>query len=29
MGVAAGDYNNDGADDILVLNLMREGASLF
>jgi hypothetical protein len=29
MGVAVGDYNNDGSDDILVLNLMREGASLF
>jgi hypothetical protein len=29
MGVAVGDYNNDGADDVLVLNLMREGASLF
>jgi hypothetical protein len=29
MGVAIGDYNNDGADDILVANLMREGASLF
>jgi enediyne biosynthesis protein E4 len=29
MGVAIGDYNNDGADDIVVLNLMREGASLF
>jgi len=29
MGVAVGDYNNDGADDIVVLNLMREGASLF
>jgi hypothetical protein len=29
MGVAAGDYDNDGAEDLLVLNLMREGASLF
>jgi len=29
MGVAAGDYDNDGADDLLVLNLMREGATLF
>ncbi len=29
MGVAAGDYDNDGDDDLLVLNLMREGASLF
>lgn len=29
MGVAVGDYNNDGADDLLVLNLMREGATLF
>src|SRR5207253_1781553 len=29
MGVAAGDYDNDGAEDLLVLNLMREGATLF
>ncbi|MBI4903301.1 MAG: CRTAC1 family protein [Acidobacteria bacterium] len=29
MGVAAGDYNQDGRDDLLVLNLMREGATLF
>ena len=29
MGVAVGDYDNDGAEDLLVLNLMREGATLF
>jgi hypothetical protein len=29
MGVAPGDYDNDGREDLLVLNLMREGASLF
>lgn len=29
MGVAAGDYDQDGADDLVVLNLMREGATLF
>jgi enediyne biosynthesis protein E4 len=29
MGVAVGDYNNDGHEDLLVLNLMREGATLF
>jgi len=29
MGVAPGDYDNDGREDVLVLNLMREGASLF
>jgi len=29
MGVAVGDFDNDGEEDILVLNLMREGASLF
>ncbi len=29
MGVAVGDYDNDGDEDLLVLNLMREGASLF
>ncbi|MBM3759542.1 MAG: CRTAC1 family protein [Acidobacteria bacterium] len=29
MGVALGDYDNDGREDLLVLNLMREGASLF
>ncbi len=29
MGVAAGDYDNDGRDDLLVLNLTREGATLF
>jgi hypothetical protein len=29
MGVAAGDYDNDGAIDLLILNLMREGATLF
>ena len=29
MGVAVGDYDNDGDDDVLVLNLMREGATLF
>jgi hypothetical protein len=29
MGVAAGDYDNDGDEDLLVLNLRREGASLF
>lgn len=29
MGVAAGDYDADGVDDLLVLNLMREGATLF
>lgn len=29
MGVAVGDYDRDGNDDLLVLNLIREGASLF
>lgn len=29
MGVALGDYDNDGDEDLIVLNLMREGASLF
>ena len=29
MGVAAGDYDNDGDEDLLVLNLMHEGATLF
>ena len=29
MGVAPGDYDNDGFEDLAVLNLMREGASLF
>ena len=29
MGVAVGDYDNDGSEDLLVLNLMREGATLF
>ena len=29
MGVAVGDFDNDGDEDILVLNLMREGATLF
>jgi enediyne biosynthesis protein E4 len=29
MGVAPGDFDNDGDEDLLVLNLMREGASLF
>jgi hypothetical protein len=29
MGVAAGDYDADGVDDLVVLNLMREGATLF
>lgn len=29
MGVASGDYDADGRDDLLVLNLMREGATLF
>lgn len=29
MGVAPGDYDNDGDEDLAVLNLMREGASLF
>lgn len=29
MGVAAGDYDGDGDDDLFVLNLMREGATLF
>src|SRR4051794_4911082 len=29
MGVAAGDYDNDGDADLVVLNLRREGASLF
>jgi len=29
MGVALGDYDNDGDDDLIVLNLMREGATLF
>lgn len=29
MGVAPGDYDNDGDEDLLVLNLMREGATLF
>ena len=29
MGVAVGDYNNDGYEDLLVLNLLREGATLF
>jgi hypothetical protein len=29
MGVAAGDFDNDGAEDLLVLNLAREGATLF
>jgi hypothetical protein len=28
MGVAAGDYDNDGDEDLIVLNLMREGATL-
>lgn len=28
MGVAAGDYDQDGSDDLFVLNLMREGATL-
>ena len=29
MGVAAADFDNDGDDDLLVVNLMREGATLF
>ncbi|MBI2687234.1 MAG: VCBS repeat-containing protein [Acidobacteria bacterium] len=29
MGVALGDYNNDGHEDLIVVNLMREGATLF
>lgn len=29
MGVAAGDYDQDGDDDLFVVNLMREGATLF
>jgi hypothetical protein len=29
MGVAPGDYDNDGREDLLVLNLMREGGTLF
>ncbi|MFN0103495.1 MAG: FG-GAP repeat domain-containing protein [Bryobacteraceae bacterium] len=29
MGVALGDYDNDGDEDLLVLNLMHEGATLF
>jgi hypothetical protein len=29
MGVAGGDFDNDGDEDLLVLNLMREGATLF
>ena len=29
MGVAAGDYDGDGDEDLFVLNLMREGATLF
>lgn len=29
MGVAPGDYDNDGDEDLAVLNLLREGASLF
>ncbi len=29
MGVAAADYDLDGHDDLVVLNLMREGATLF
>ena len=29
MGVALGDYDQDGDEDLLVLNLMREGATLF
>ncbi len=29
MGVTAGDFDNDGKDDIFVTNLVREGATLF
>lgn len=29
MGVGAGDFNNDGAEDLIVLNLRREGCTLF
>jgi hypothetical protein len=29
MGVAAGDFDGDGDDDLFVVNLMREGATLF
>ena len=29
MGVTAGDFDNDGDDDLFVVNLAREGATLF
>lgn len=29
MGVSAGDFDNDGYDDLIVVNLRREGATLF
>jgi hypothetical protein len=29
MGVSAGDFDNDGDDDLIVVNLTREGATLF
>lgn len=29
MGIAVGDYDNSGSEDVMVLNLLREGATLF